>query len=124
MKCFVSVLLILSLFSACSSESTEIHELVKATEKVQIVFGNEFNQYTELTKKKDIRDFEDYISLEETPIYKCGYDGFIVFFTEHGSVRMDFNLSDDCTHVAYTYAGIFETRKLTPEGIEYLKSIR
>ena len=102
---------------------TEIDELVKQTERIQVVFNTNLGDYTDLTDRKSIRSFDDYITDEPTPLYKCGYDGYLIFFTENGSVRMDFNLQDDCLHVIYQYGESVETRRLSNEGADYLRSL-
>jgi hypothetical protein len=102
---------------------TEVSELVKQTERIQVVFNTNLGDYTDITSKQQIRKFKSYITDEPTPIYECGYDGYLLFFTEAGSVRMDFNLMDDCQHVIYDYGQSIETRKLSDEGLEYLRSI-
>ncbi|MBC8173769.1 MAG: hypothetical protein H7X71_07680 [Chitinophagales bacterium] len=117
-------LIFFGLLSCNNKSSTEIYELVKQTEKIQIVFNTRLDKYTDITERRDIRKFDDYISEEDTPIYNCGYDGYIIFFGEQGSVRMDFNLSDDCQHVLYIFGDVLQTKKLTPDGLEYLRSLQ
>lgn len=111
---------------------TEIHELVKNTEKIQIVMyhAGSADTYFDITEKKEISEFADYISEENTPVYKCSYDGRIVFFMSEevasgnkNSVAMDFSLQDGCVHIAYEYAGGLQTKELTEEGIAYLKKL-
>ncbi|HAE12794.1 MAG: hypothetical protein H6548_11845 [Chitinophagales bacterium] len=109
------------MFVRCG-EVTEIDELVKQTERVQIVYNTNLGAYQDITDKKEIRAFSDYILDEPTPLYKCGYDGYMIFFTEHGSVRMDFNLQDDCIHVLYPYGETLQTRLISKEGVAYLRS--
>jgi len=110
------------MFMRCEKVS-EIDELVKQTDRIQVVFNSNLGAYTDITERKEIRKFDEFITDEETPIYKCGYDGYMTFFTEHGSIRMDFNLQDDCVHVLYPYAQGLETRLISPSGVEYLLSI-
>lgn len=102
---------------------TEIDELVKQTERIQVVFNSNLGDYTDIDDKKIIRMFDDYITDEPTPLYKCGYDGHMIFFTEAGAVRMDFNLQPECLHVIFQYGESVETRLISPEGAEYLRSL-
>lgn len=114
----------LLMLSSCTSETTEIYELAKQSDRVQVVFNSKPEAYLDIDSKKQIRKFDDYISQETTPVYYCNYDGYILFFTENGTVRMDFNIQEDCQHIVYTYGGITETKKLTPEGLSYLRSVK
>ncbi|MFN0274512.1 MAG: hypothetical protein ACKVPJ_02105 [Chitinophagales bacterium] len=111
-------------FASCKYENIEVYELAKQTEKVQVVFTSKPEAYEEITSKKKIRQFANYISMEDTPVFHCGYDGYLLFFTENGSVRMEFNLQEDCRHILYNYAGATQTKKITPEGLEYLLSVQ
>lgn len=112
---------------------TEITELVKNTEKIQITFYNDTipDKFVEITDKDEIRKFDNYFSGIETPLYKCGYEGQILFFMQEdvaggvrNSISMEFNLSDGCSHVAYNYAEALQTKELTEEGLQYLKAIK
>ena len=120
------------LFMRCE-KVTEVTELVKNTEKIQIVMYHDSTSdtYFDITEKKEISEFSDFISDENTPVYKCSYDGRIVFFMNDAiatgnknSVAMDFSLQDGCTHIAYEYAGGLQTKELTEDGISYLKKLR
>ena len=102
---------------------SEIDELVKQTDKVQVVFYERLDAYTDVTARRDIKRFSDYILEEPSPLYRCGYDGYLVFFTGTGSVRMEFNLRDDCLHVVYPYADGVQSRILSQEGQDYLRSL-
>lgn len=103
---------------------TEVDELAKQSNRVQIVFSDNLLNYTDVNDKKEIRRIANFITDEETPFYKCGYDGYMIFFTDHGSVRMDFNLQDDCAHVVYDYAMTIKTFKISEEGITYLRQLK
>ncbi len=123
----------LVMFLRCE-KTTEISELAKNTDKIQVVFydqsGNE-NFFIDIIDKREIRKFSGYISEEETPLYKCRLDGRIIFFLNEeaargnfNSVDMDFNLQDDCHHVAYEYSGGLQTKQLTNKGLSYLRSLK
>jgi hypothetical protein len=114
----------LLVLGSCKYENIEVYELAKQTERVQVVFSNKPEDYEELTSKRKIRQFANYVTMDETPVFHCGYDGYILFFTKEGSVRMEFNLQEGCRHVLYNYAGVTHTKALTPEGLEYLLSIQ
>ncbi len=124
---------LLLMFLRCE-KVTEISELAKNTDKIQVIFydesGNEAS-FIDITDKKEIRKFSSYISEMETPLYKCRIDGRLIFFLNeesargnYNSVDMDFNLEDDCHHVAYEYSGRLQTKKMTDKGIDYLRSLK
>ena len=109
----------------------EISELVKHTTKIQITYynGEDADTYYEITDGKDIKKFTDYISSEDLPILNCSTEGRIIFFMdeevsagEKNSVAMEFSLSPDCRQVGYTYQEVWQTKRLTDEGYEYLRS--
>lgn len=103
---------------------TEVDELAKQTVRIQIVFTDDLLNYTDVTSKKEIKRIANFITDEETPFYNCGYDGYMIFFTEAGSVRMNFNFQDDCAHVVYDYAMSIKTYRLSDDGIAYLKQLK
>jgi len=126
------IVFMLVIFMRCE-KVTEITELVKNTEKIQVIFYNDSTQNTfvDITDKKEIKKFNDFITNDDTPVYKCGYEGRIVFFMADdvaagtkNSVAMEFNLSDDCRHIAYPYAGGLQTKLLSEDGISYLKNLQ
>lgn len=111
---------------SCDTSYTNlaVYELAKQTERIQVVFNERADKYQDITSRKQIRKFDSYISEEDTPVYNCGYDGYILFFTESGSVRMEFNLDDECQNIVYTFAQVTYTKKLTAEGLAYLRSVQ
>lgn len=111
---------------------TEITELTKNTESLQIVFYNDSvpNKIVEITDKNEIKKFGKFISDKDTPLYKCSYDGQIIFVLNNdvaigkkNTITMEFNLQPDCTHVAYMYAEGLHTKELSEEGVEYLRKV-
>ena len=119
------------MFMRCE-KPTEVTELVNNTEKVQVVFynGEAPDTFVEITDRNEIKDFNDYISSDDTPLRKCGYDGQIIFFLfpdvaagSGNSVAMEFSLQPDCEHVEYKFADALQTKAITSEGMEYLHSI-
>ena len=111
---------------------TEITELTKNTESLQIVFYNDSipNKIVEVTDKSEIKKIGKFISDKDTPLYKCSYDGQIIFVLNNdvaigkkNTITMEFNLQPDCTHVAYMYAEGLRTKELSEEGVEYLKKV-
>ncbi|MBK6729640.1 MAG: hypothetical protein IPG60_01325 [Bacteroidetes bacterium] len=111
------------MFMRCS-EVSEVDELAKQTERIQIVFTDDLLNYTDITDKKEIKRIANFITDEETPFYKCGYDGYMIFFTESGSVRMNFNIQEDCAHVVYDYAMTIKTFRISEDGIAYLTHLK
>ena len=119
------------MFMRCE-KVTEITELVKNTEHIQVTFYNDTlpDTYVTIDDKGEIKKFADFISSEDVPVRKCDYDGQIVFFMDEtiaagakNSVSMEFNLNGDCRHIQYMYADALQTKKLTDEGKEYLEKL-
>jgi hypothetical protein len=115
-------------FMRCN-EVTELSELVKHTVKIQITYynGDDTDTYHEITDTKQIKEFTDYISDEDLPVLNCPNEGRIIFFMDDevsagakNSVAMEFSLSKDCQQVAYMYQEMWQTKRLTSEGIEFL----
>ncbi|MEZ5014341.1 MAG: hypothetical protein R2794_08625 [Chitinophagales bacterium] len=109
---------------------TEISELVKNTEKMQIVFyaDGEPVTYYDVTDKEEIRAFRKYISSDDSPMLQCPMDGRLIFFMQEdvapgskNSIGMDFSLQGDCHIITYPYGGVMQTKKLSAAGVEYLK---
>lgn len=120
------------MFMRCE-KPTELTEVVNNTEKIQIAFynGDAPDTYVEITERGDIKKFDNFVGSEDTPVYKCGYDGQIVFFLypdvaagTKNTITMEFNLQPDCTHMAYVFAGALQTKTITSEGIDYLQSLQ
>ncbi|MBA3284407.1 MAG: hypothetical protein H0U27_05025 [Nitrosopumilus sp.] len=124
MKLQIIGLIIYSISVFSCKEQSEVYELAKQSDKIQVVFYDNPSSYIDITKRSERTKFSKYISEEQTPYLKCDYAGAIIFFTEYGSVKMDFNLSDDCQHVIYSFGGEVETRKLTEEGLAHLKDLQ
>ncbi len=112
---------------------TEVTELVKNTEKIDVVFYHDDkpNTVIQITDKAEIKKFGNYISTKDTPLYKCKYDGQIIFrisdditSNDKNTITMEFNLQPDCVHVAYMYSEGLRTKELTPEGMSYLKALQ
>ena len=88
-------------------------------------------QYFDITDKHQISDFKNYISTVETPVLHCPVSGSITFFMDpditvgnKNSVAMDFCLDTGCEYIRYPYAGITQTKQITPEGLTYLRAKR
>lgn len=77
----------------------------------------------ETDKKVEIEKLAGYISDENSPDYKCGYDGIIELKTTKGDIIMEFNLRDECKHIVFTYENKRYSRKLTQDGWEFLKDL-
>lgn len=133
-KLLVGIVLVffIVMFMRCE-KVTEISELIKNTQKIQVVFYNDTlpDTFVDITDKKDIKKFNNYITNNDTPVYKCGYDGQLVFFIDDeegaqpkNSVAMEFNLNPDCIHIAYQYAGALQTKQLSDDGIQFLISLQ
>ena len=112
-----AIVFFIVMFLRCD-KVTEITELSKNTESMQIVFYNDStpNKIVEITDQSEIKKFGKFISDKDTPLYKCDYDGQIIFVLNNdvaigkkNTITIEFNLQPDCTHVAYMYACLLYT---------------
>ena len=100
-----AIVFFIVMFLRCD-KVTEITELSKNTESMQIVFYNDStpNKIVEITDQSEIRKFGKFISDKDTPLYKCDYDGQIIFVLNNdvaigkkNTITIEFNLLPDCT---------------------------
>ena len=124
------LLLLLPLFIVYSCQENEtLLKLLDSAQQLTIYIDKDVgNKRTrtfamETKSKEEILKLADYISDENSPDYKCSYDGVIQLKTTKGDVEMKFNLRSDCKHIVYTVDGKRYTKKLTQDGWEFLKSL-
>ena len=68
-----------------------------------------------------------FITKKPAEPYKCGYSGEIIFFTgDNSSIaeRMKFNIDPGCEHIVYMFNQEFYTRKISKEGLTFLRELR
>ena len=120
------------MFLRVTETNKEISEVVKNTEKIQVVFynGDDPDSYVELNSRNSIQDCADIISNKDTPFMKCRYDGKIIFFLHpnvapgaKNTISIEFSLEPGCRHAAYVYGDALQTKELTDGGISLLQEM-
>ena len=120
---------VLMFFVSSCQDNEMLSKLIGETQKLSIyVYKNEGNKRTknfilETDKKEEIEKLAGYISDENSPDYKCGYDGIIELKTTKGDVNMEFNLHNECKHIVFTFENKRYTKKLTQDGWEFLRDL-
>lgn len=114
-------------------DKTDFTEVVQHTEKIQVIFylpdGTE--TFVDITDRSEIKEFDSFVSDENTPLYKCGYTGKMVFFLYpdmappgKNTISVEFNLDESCRHVAYYFDEGLQTKAITDKGFDYLNSLK
>lgn len=79
-----------------------------------------------VTDKREVNAmFVQYISNEDAPANQCTYDGEVTFkYRNQAILNVPFSLHAPCKYVTFSIKGKSYRKKLTPEGIEYLETVR
>jgi len=92
-----------------------------------------FNEPQTNTIKKTVTTVEsnainrlsEFVDAKQTELYKCGYDGNIIFFKK-GEKRMDISFqysNDSCRHFIFDANGELKATKMSREAADFLKSL-
>lgn len=71
-----------------------------------------------------IKLWSSYIDEKTDGSASCSYEGKLIFKASEDSTIMKFSLKDGCTQVAYTFHDTLFVKKLTPDGISFLNSLK
>jgi hypothetical protein len=74
----------------------------------------------ETEKRVELEKFRFLFGFEDTPAYKCGYDGLIKAWKGEEVLEMEYTLQKDCQHYRYEHNGEVLYKKLTEEGVIFL----
>jgi len=127
--------LIATLFviTLCNKSNQCIEHVLATVDSVAVVIyadtGRGFDTKTYLFTFNDpdsIVMAKTCISKTESPDYFCWYSGEMHFFSNGERVLdvMRFNLCEECNYIAFTCEGKYLTRRLSPIGLNWLKSIQ
>ncbi len=114
-------------------DKTDLTEVVEHTEKIQLIFyqSDGPEKFVDITDRSEIKQFDAFISNEDTPVYTCGYTGRMVFFLYpdmappgKNTIVVEFNVDESCRHAAYYFDDALQTKTLTKKGVDYLNSIK
>jgi len=116
-------------FFACTKEqqNSQFEEFMAKAQKAEVYFYGKGKQAPKLaftTKKQDeIKAFATYISNEETPAYKCGFDGKVVITAENKDYIFEFNLTEKCRHFSFALNKTIFSKMISPAGYEFLSKL-
>jgi hypothetical protein len=106
-----------------TAASTSAGQLISQATLVKIAF-NSGEKFAYVDTDNLLRASK-IISTKESPAFKCGYDGSISYVKgDEALLSAEFNLKEDCRHIAFMEGENLLTRSLTPEGYEFLNNLR
>lgn len=118
---------LLCCFAGCSSYKSV---LKNETEKVVIyIYGRNDSQIEsaalkiDLTGKDEINRVLGFVSGMISPGYKCGYTGMIEYYCRDGNVILDMEFNTGCNTIVFVYGDRLYTRRISPDGLKYLKGL-
>ena len=95
------------IFSSCGDDAV-LKKIADQTTKLTIsgyyTVGNKRTKEVvfETVNKDEIKKILGYITDEDTPENKCGYNGIIELKLKDGFMNMEFNTDDSCSRIVYT----------------------
>ena len=125
---FLILFIITSSIVACSGNS-EVSTKLSGSDSIIINFytpGTEnIAKSVNTAEKKAINRISEFIAAKETELFKCGYDGNILFFEKGKQVSdVSFKYSDEaCRHFLLDVKGELVATKMSNESSDFLKSL-
>lgn len=120
--CFIIVF-----FTACSGSVTS--KKIAGTDSLVITFNlpnsDSVIKTVSTTEKKAIQKFISLVDGKEVKLYKCGYDGNMVFYSK-GEIVLPviFKYTEEgCRHFLFDMDNKVMSTEMTIEGAELLKSL-
>lgn len=125
--CGFYFVLLLAGFTSCTQFWFE--GIQKEADEMEILFyvrekGSTNPAPVVLHGRNPVDKISSFISAIEPTATDCGYDG-VLKYMHNGKVLLDveFALADSCSYVAFVLNNKINYRKLTPEGIAYLRHL-
>lgn len=122
MKKILYVALFILFLTGCGG-GNPFDEVIENSTRIEISLYSKGKVVLTIEDKEQIKAFAKYIMPKYTKEYKCGYDGKVVFDTPGKKYEAEFNLSDDCKQIVCVIDDELISRKLTPEGLEFLRDL-
>lgn len=118
------------IFSILScSQNTAVSKKLSGCDSLVINFNDlqtgSTTRTVNTTSKQAINRLSEFVSARETELFKCGYDGNMLFF-EKGKMVSDvsFNYSlEDCRHFMLVADEKLTSTKMSNEAADFLKSL-
>ena len=125
----ILILFFIVCVGACSGNS-EVSGKLSGSDSLIINFyvpGSEMVAETmTTTEEAAIRRLTEFISAKETEIYKCGYDGNLLFFEKGKPVSdVSFKFSDEsCRHFVMDIKGQLVATKMSNQAADFLADLK
>ena len=127
MKVLSCIIISVFLFS-CGNKSA-IHKKLNGADSLVITFNapdsDSIINIVSSTEKKAIRKLSGFLNGKETKLYKCGFDGNMVFFKQGQMILpVVFKYSDaGCRSFMYELDNKTISREMSNEAVSFLKSL-
>jgi hypothetical protein len=128
MRYWVIILLIFAGFISCTGNSAVSSKLSGADSLVINFYAPQSDSVVKTVytaEEAAIRRLTEFVSAKETELYKCGYDGNLLFY-EKGKLASDvaFKYSDPaCRHFVLDIKGRLTSTKMSNEAADLLNSL-
>lgn len=128
MKNILILFTCLLFFSSCGDDAV-LKKIADQTTKLTIsgyyTVGNKRTKEVvfETVNKDYIKKILGYVTDEDIPENKCGYNGILELKVKDGFMNMEFNTDDSCNRIVYTYQDLLFSKKISSEGITYLNKL-
>jgi len=121
----VLFLILISLILFTCAKNSIVDDVLDETEKIRVFIYAQKNVKLvyETQNKEQVLKFSEYISDSNTELFKCGYTGKIVLIRQTGNINVEYNIDDSCQHFAFLWNDEFVSKKITKEGIKFLKQL-
>ena len=122
-------MLICIIFISSCGDDAVLKKIADQTTKLTISgYYNVGNKRTkeivfETDKKDEIQKILGYVTDDDSPENKCGYNGIIELKIKDGFMNMEFNTDNNCNSIVYTYKDLLFSKKISSEGITYLNRL-
>jgi hypothetical protein len=129
MKCkYGFKICILLCFSVVIFSCNKYKEILPDVEKIKIIIyidweRNNKDHFVEILDKAEIKIISKYISNIPSPLYKCGYNGQIEFFSKNNNLLLEAEFNTDCNTIVFVYDDKLYHRRISSNGLEYINKI-
>lgn len=106
----------------CTVSNSQVFKDVTSVEIIK-TYARANTELLKTDKKAEVDKIVGFITNRNAPLYKCAYHGKIKFFTKDAMVEAEYNHSEECAHVVYMKGTEIVSKKLTKEGVLYLRKL-
>lgn len=113
-------------FASCTKQSA-LHKLIQETDVVKVYISSGATVpmvHYETNDIDKIKMWKNYIDENSNATGDCNYEGKLIFKVYEDSTLMQFSLQNGCEQVSYKLNDTLFVKKLTPEGISFLNSLK